>query len=119
MLAVSALAGPMQRGAGPLPPHLGFRDVASQRGLDFTHINGASAERFFPEIMGSGGLFLDFDNDGWLDIFLVDGGSLASPAVAGRARHRLFRNRGNGTFQDVTDASGIRHRAYGMGVCAG
>jgi len=96
-----------------------FRDVASQAGLDFTHINGASDEKFFPEIIGSGGLFLDFDNDGWLDVFLVDGGSYADPAVAKRARHRLFRNRKNGTFEDVTAASNIRHSGYGMGACAG
>jgi hypothetical protein len=87
--------------------------------LDFTHINGASDEKFFPEIIGSGGLFLDFDNDGWLDVFLVDGGSYADPAVAKRARHRLFRNRKNGTFEDVTAASNIRHSGYGMGACAG
>ncbi len=118
MLAVSALTGATQRGTNPTARHPIFRDVATQRGLNFTHLNGASAEKFFPEIMGSGGLFLDVDNDGWLDVFLVDGGSLASPAVAGRARHRLYRNRGNGTFQDVTEASGIRHREYGMGACA-
>jgi hypothetical protein len=96
-----------------------FRDVARAAGIDFTHINGASEERFLPEIMGPGGLFFDFDDDGWLDIFLVDGGSLADAAVAKRARHRLFRNRGNGTFEDVTARSGITHRAYGMGACAG
>ena len=96
-----------------------FRDVARQRGLDVVHVNGASDDRYFPEIMGSGGLFLDFDDDGWLDILLVDGGSFADPAVANRARHRLFRNRGAGAFEDVTAASGIRARGYGMGACAG
>jgi len=96
-----------------------FRDVARSAGIDFVHINGASEQRFFPEIVGSGGLFFDFDNDGWLDVFLVDGGSLADAAVASRARHRLYRNRGNGTFEDVTGTSGIRHRDYGMGACAG
>jgi hypothetical protein len=65
------------------------------------------------------GLFFDYDNDGWIDIFLVDGGSVADPAVARQARHRLFRNRGNGTFEDATERSGIRHRDYGMGACAG
>ena len=69
--------------------------------------------------MGSGGLFFDYDNDGWIDIFLVDGGSLADPAVARKARHRLYRNRGNGTFEDMTARSGIRHSGYGMGACAG
>jgi hypothetical protein len=115
-------------GSGPLrasglrlrPPSApSFRDVAVTAGLDFLHVNGASEEKFFPEIMGSGGLFLDFDNDGWLDVFLVDGGSFADPAVARRARHRLYRNRRNGTFEDVTARANIPHRDYGMGACAG
>ena len=96
-----------------------FRDIAQSAGIDFTHVSGASEKKFLPEILGSGALFFDFDDDGWLDIFLVDGGSFADPAVSQRARHRLFRNRGNGTFEDVTAASGIRHREYGMGACAG
>jgi hypothetical protein len=96
-----------------------FHDVSTAAGLDFTHVNGASPDKHFAEIMGSGGLFFDFDNDGWIDVFLVDGGSKADPRVAHTARHRLFRNRGNRSFGDVTAASGIRHSAYGMGACAG
>ena len=96
-----------------------FRDVARVVGLDFVHINGASEHRLLPEIVGSGGLFLDVDDDGWLDVFLLDGGSVADAAVARRARHRLYRNRRNGAFEDVTATSGIRHRDYGMGACAG
>jgi enediyne biosynthesis protein E4 len=96
-----------------------FRDIAAAAGLGVTHVNGASPEKYFAEIMGSGGLFFDFDNDGWIDIFLVDGGSIADPRVAATAKHRLYRNRGNGTFEDVTTQSGIRHREYGMGACAG
>lgn len=115
-----ALAAQTRQGVSSTPAQLpAFRDVASSRGVDFVHINGASDGKFFPEIMGSGGLFLDMDEDGWLDVFLVDGGSFADPAVARRARHRLYRNRGNGTFEDVSAASGIRHGAYGMGACAG
>ncbi len=108
-----------QRATAAAPAATVFRDVARERGVDFVHVNGASDGKFFPEIMGSGGLFLDFDADGWLDIFLVDGGSFADPAIARRARHRLFRNRGDGTYQDVTAESGIRPRGYGMGACAG
>jgi len=97
----------------------GFIDITNGAGVRFRHVNGASSDKYLAETIGSGGLFLDFDNDGWIDIFLVDGGSLADPAVARQARHRLFKNRGDGTFADVTAASGIRHAGYGMGACAG
>jgi hypothetical protein len=96
-----------------------FERVNIAAGLDFTHTNGASAEKYLVETMGSGGAFLDFDNDGWLDVFLVDGGSFADARTDARAGHRLFRNRGNGTFDDVTAESGLRRSAYGMGACAG
>ena len=112
-------AAPSQRPQSAPVPLPTFRDVARSVGLDVVHVSGASEQRFLPEIVGSGGLFFDFDDDGWLDIFLVDGGSFADATVAGRARHRLYRNRGNGTFEDVTAASGIQHREYGMGTCAG
>ena len=95
-----------------------FTNVAVTAGITFTHVNGASPERHLPEIMGSGGLFFDYDNDGWTDVFLVDGGSVVDSSVNARAHHRLFRNRGDGTFEDVTARSGIRHTQYGMGACA-
>jgi enediyne biosynthesis protein E4 len=100
--------------AGPVT----FLDVATASGITFTHTNGASPAKHIVETMGSGGLLFDYDGDGWLDVFLVDGGSVVDAAVAARARSRLFRNRGDGTFEDVTAASKIEHRAYGMGACA-
>ena len=96
-----------------------FTDVTRESGVTFHHVNGASPNKHLVETMGSGGLFFDYDNDGWIDIFLVDGGSLGDPRVANRAKHRLYRNRGNGTFEDVSTRSGIQHRDYGMGACAG
>ena len=105
--------------AQPRPDAGPFRDISRAAGIDFTHRNGASPQKHFEETMGSGGLFFDVDDDGWIDIFLVDGGSIADPASARQARHRLYRNRQDGTFADVTAASGIRHTAYGMGACAG
>jgi len=97
---------------------LQFRDIAAAAGLTFTHINGAGPSKHIVETMGSGGLFFDYNGDGQLDVFLVDGGSVTDPAAAARARSRLFRNRGNGTFEDVTPGTHIAHRAYGMGACA-
>ena len=95
-----------------------FENVAQSAGLAMTPINGASPDKHLVETMGSGAVFFDADADGWVDIFLVDGGSVADPAVARRARHRLYRNRGNGAFEDVTAGSGIVPHGYGQGACA-
>lgn len=96
-----------------------FTEITRMAGIDFRHTNGASVDKHLAETVGSGGLFFDADNDGWIDILVVDGGSIADPHVARQARHRLFRNRHDGTFEDVTARSGIRHTSYGMGACAG
>lgn len=113
-----------QRGSRPAQPAAGapqvqFADVTREAGLAFRHTNGASRDKHIVETMGSGGLFFDYDNDGWLDVLLVDGGSVADAQVAAGARHRLFRNRRNGTFEDVTASARITHRGFGMGACAG
>jgi enediyne biosynthesis protein E4 len=100
------------------PVGVQFQNVPTAAGIDFTHVSGASATRHLYEIMSGGGIFLDYDNDGWQDALLVDGGSLVDKTVAQRARHRLFRNRGNGAFEDVGARSGLTHSDYGMGGCA-
>ena len=105
--------------AGAAQTPVRFTDVTRESGVSFHHINGASADKHLVETMGSGGLFFDYDDDGWIDLFLVDGGSLADARVASQAKHRLYHNRGNGRFDDVTARSGIQHRDYGMGACAG
>jgi hypothetical protein len=103
---------------GAQPP-VTFTDVAARAGVRFTSLNDPSPHKFLPETMAPGAALVDYDGDGWLDLFLVDGGSIADQQTARRARHRLYRNRRDGTFEDVTSASGIGHRGYGMGVCAG
>jgi hypothetical protein len=100
-------------------PHIPFRDVTRDAGLDFRHENGATGERLLPETMGGGVAFFDFDNDGDVDIFLVNSAhwpwSGEQPDTAVSA---LYRNKGNGTFDNVTDGSGLDAPVYGMGVAA-
>jgi enediyne biosynthesis protein E4 len=95
-----------------------FSNAATQAGINFKHENGSSPLKYMPETMGAGALIFDYDSDGWPDIFLVNGGSYANPKVAASARHRLYRNRGNGTFTDTTSASGIAVGNFGMGACS-
>jgi hypothetical protein len=109
-----------QRGTAPASPEAPprFTNSAPADGLDFRHVNGGTPDRHLLEIMGSGGLFFDYNEDGWVDVFIVDGGSLVDVKVDATARDRLYRNRGNGTFEDVSASSGIVHGGYGMGACA-
>lgn len=104
--------------AAPAAIPVTFRDVTTQAGLRFRHTNGASGKRYFLETTGSGACWLDYDGDGWMDLFVVNCGALpgAAPAPNGS---RLFRNRGDGTFADVTERSGVRAVGYGQGACAG
>ena len=109
-----------------------FTDQARQTGLDFVHFNGMSGQFYQPEIMAPGVALFDYDNDGDLDVYLVQGRMLGSgtpliPPPAGELEGRLYRNdlqvRPDGSrvlhFTDVTAASGIHTRGYGMGVAAG
>ena len=109
-------------GSGTLPAdEAWFTDEAKKVGIDFVHFNGMSGHFYISEIMGAGGALFDFDNDGDLDIYLVQSQMLRGPT------DRLYRNdlvvRADGTrtlrFTDVTKESGLVGRAYGMGVAAG
>ena len=97
-----------------------FVDVTETSGLAFRHFNGQSGKRYIPEIMGSGGGFLDYDGDGDMDALLLSGAPFpTTPPQQSAPRNRLFRNDGTGHFSDVTDASGLGHEGHGMGVAAG
>jgi enediyne biosynthesis protein E4 len=114
-----------------------FKDVADQNGLKFQHYNGMTGKFYLPEITGSGGALFDFDNDGDLDVYLVQGATLepnTTPATTmflwrdpRPPRGRLFRNelitsgsaRRGLSFTDVTDVSGIAAAGYGMGAAVG
>ncbi len=101
-------------------PASGFRlvDVTGAAGLTFRHNNGAYGGTLLPETLGSGCAFLDYDNDGWQDILLVNGMDWPGHKRQ-RSTLRLYRNNRNGTFTDVTRAAGLDVELYGMGVAVG
>jgi len=94
-----------------------FEEMAARAGITFLHTSGHQATHLLPEIMGGGAALFDLDNDGYLDVYLVQSGSVNDPS--GGSGNRVYRNRGDGTFDDVTEASGGGIRGYGMGVAAG
>lgn len=109
-----------------------FREAASETGLNFHHFTGATGEYYMPEIMGSGAALFDYDNDGDLDVYLLQGTKLNSSEQAKlkyptpkdwKPGNRLFRNElvpgGKLKFTDVTEAAGVGLVAYGMGAATG
>lgn len=92
-------------------------DAARERGLLFEHRSGDDGHYWMPEIMSGGAALFDMDGDGDLDAYLVQAGSVLHPTD--RPPNQLFRNRGDGTFEDITEGSGAGHRGYGNGVAAG
>ena len=97
---------------------LRFVNVADSAGVSFKHENGASPAKYMPETMAGGALIFDYNDDGWPDLFFVNGGSFADRRVASSARHRLYRNMANGKFADATESSGIGISGFGMGACS-
>jgi len=96
-------------------PRLQLVDVTRAAGIDFSHHTGAFGARYLPETLGPGCAFLDYDNDGWLDVLLVNGQDWPGHPRR-RAGLQLYRNNRNGTFSDVTRAAGLDFSFYGLGV---
>jgi len=100
-----------------------FTDHTEAAGISFRHVNGVSEHRYLPETMGAGCLFFDYDNDGHLDIYLVNSGNSCEDVSRSRTQPDemdvLYRNNGDGTFTDVTAKAGIQENlGYGMGCLA-
>jgi len=98
---------------------LHFRDVTAQAGIHFTHNNGAFGKKWLPETMGPGCAFIDYDNDGYPDILLVNGEDWPGHFHAGATTPKLYHNNRDGTFTDVTRKAGLAVPMFGMGVAVG
>ncbi len=120
-----AFAAPLVREAVGLGGYSGvatpvFEEVpASRSGITWVHTAGKSAKKYLPETSGAGCAFLDFDNDGWMDIYLVNSGRSDLYTPAHPLRNALYRNNRDGTFSDVTAKAGVGGGGYGMGVAVG
>lgn len=97
-----------------------FVDVTDKSGVAFNHICGqADKKDYIFEAKGGGVAAFDYDNDGWMDILLVQGSTIARWKGGDNPHSALFRNRGNGTFEEVSEKAGLARPAWGMGVCIG
>jgi hypothetical protein len=88
-------------------------------GINWVHDNALSPERYLPETMGPGCAFLDYDNDGWMDIYLVNSGTSDFYKPSKPIRNALYKNNRDGTFKDVTEKAGVAGGTFGMGVAVG
>ncbi|MEW5979722.1 MAG: CRTAC1 family protein [Acidobacteriota bacterium] len=103
-----------------------FTDITESSGLTFLHRNSATSEKYLMETMTGGVALLDADNDGWLDVFFVNGAKLKDPQADGEPLdksapefwNRFYHNQGDGTFVDMTEKAGLQGRGYGMGAAA-
>ena len=97
---------------------LPFNDVAGTAGVRFVHRPGGSGRHYLPETMGAGCAFFDYNGDGWVDILLLQGGTLPGDPSGPASHNALFRNDGHGGFTPVTAAAGLDAPGYAMGCCA-
>ena len=95
-----------------------FRDITQKAGIKFVHNNAAFGKKYLPETMGPGVAFIDYDNDGWQDIFLVSGTDWPGH-LSKHSTPKLYHNNHDGTFTDVTHKAGLDFEMFGMGVAVG
>jgi len=104
----------------PKPPKINFVDIAASAGLTAKTVAGdEKRKKYIIETTGSGAAFIDYDNDGWPDVFLVNGSTLAGFPKGQEPTSHLYHNNGDGTFTDVSRKAGVALTGWGQGVCAG
>ena len=117
---VLAVAQAFPQTPGKTDLGVSFTSIARQAGLTSPTIYGDEHKnKYLLETTGCGAAFLDYDNDGWQDIFLINGTRLAGLPVGQTPTNRLYRNKGDGTFIDVTDKAGLTHTGWGQSVAVG
>ena len=129
VLAVAGVVawGQLKSSSAAAPPESRFVDVTAARGLAFQGVADHTSKKYLIETMGSGVALFDYDNDGRLDVFLVNGAHLSDPMPLGtipqktgpETWNRLFHQKADGTFEDVTEKAGLKGFGYGMGVAVG
>ncbi|HMD43276.1 MAG TPA: VCBS repeat-containing protein, partial [Candidatus Acidoferrum sp.] len=108
----------------PTPPassgasSITFQDITQKAGIHFVHNNAAFGKKYLPETMGPGVAFIDYDNDGWQDIFIVNGTNWPGRPET-HSTPKLYHNNHDGTFTDVTHKTGLDVELFGMGVAVG
>src|SRR5947209_2289395 len=104
----------------PQSPVANFQDVAKKAGLRFEIVSGdKESKKYIIETTGAGVAIFDYDNDGWPDIFIVNGTTLQATSGETAPTNHLFHNNHDGSFTDVTEKAGLRSSGWGQGVCAG
>ncbi len=95
-----------------------LRDVTSETGITFRHTDGSSGRRYIVENISAGVALFDYDGDGWIDVYFLNGAPLPGAEVDELPKNRLYRNRGGWRFTDVTDEAGVGDTGFGLGVAA-
>jgi len=96
-----------------------FNEVTKEAGITWVHNNAMSPEHYLPETVGAGCVFFDYDNDGWMDIYLVNSGPADFFTPKAPLKNALYHNNHDGTFTEVTDRAGVAAGTFGMGAAAG
>jgi enediyne biosynthesis protein E4 len=118
MGGIAGAAGVFRGDLRAAPPV--FEEVLpATSGITWVHENAMSAERFLPETMGPGVAFFDYDNDGWMDLFMVNSGPADFYTPTTPLKNALYKNNRDGTFTDVTDKAGVAGNSFAMGVAVG